>query len=174
MPFGAAMHPLLRLVVPGLALAAGIPAHAADFSAALADPAWDGQAVPAGQQCLKFKGRGSTPALAVKGIPAGTTRLVMEFSDRSFAMMDHGGHGKVGFDVAPGTTAVSIPSAPGQTLDLPAGFVVVAPHRAPTWDQAGAYLPPCSGGKGNAYYVTVKAVAGAKELASTVVEMGKY
>lgn len=39
-------------------------------------------------------------------------------------------------------------------------------------------MPPCSGGKGHAYYVTVKAVQfdgeKATELATSVVEMGKY
>ncbi len=43
---------------------------------------------------------------------------------------------------------------------------------------AGAYLPPCSGGRGNSYYVTVKAVHKqgdeTHELGSAVVEMGKY
>ena len=63
-------------------------------------------------------------------------------------------------------------------MELPSGFSVVEAHQAPTWDKAGAYLPPCSGGQGNSYYVTVKAVHKTgdqtHELATATVEMGKY
>jgi hypothetical protein len=34
--------------------------------------------------------------------------------------------------------------------------------------------PPCSGGKGHAYYVTVKTLEGDKVVAETILEMGKY
>ena len=55
---------------------------------------------------------------------------------------------------------------------------MVKEHQGPGWDKAGAYMPPCSGGRGNDYYVTVKAVAASgdekKVLAEKVVEMGKF
>jgi hypothetical protein len=157
---------------------AGLPLGAAELEARFVDPAWDGDKVPDGQQCGRFEGEGVTPEIVVGGIPAEAEMLVLEFSDRSYEPMDNGGHGKVGYRIAAGASEVTVPSAPGHTTDLPEGFVVVAEHQAPNWDKAGAYLPPCSGGRGNAYYVTVKAVREAggqlEELASAVLEMGKF
>jgi len=152
------------------------------FKAAFADTAWDGKTVPKGQQCKRFDGQDpSTPKLIVVGIPDGATAIVMEYSDRSYPPMDNGGHGKIGYKISPGTIEVTIPSVPGHSFDLPEKFFIVAPHQAPGWDIAGAYMPPCSGGNKNEYYVTVKAVVQSqgdtesfKELASGVLEMGKY
>jgi len=145
----------------------------------LADPAWDGKEIPVGQQCQKFDGEGSTPILAVQHIPDGANAVVMEYSDRTYQPMDSGGHGKFGYRIPPGSSTVSIPSVTGHTFDLPDGFFLIEAQRAPTWDKEGAYLPPCSGGKGNDYYVTVKAV---KEIDSKIrevlgeveVALGKY
>ena len=154
------------------------PLVAQEIEARFTDAAWDGVAVPDGQQCGRFEGHGTTPALAVQNIPEAANLLVLEFSDRSFQAMDNGGHGKVGYAIQAGVGSAEVPSAPGHTTELPEGFSVVAEHQAPTWDTAGAYLPPCSGGRGNAYYVTVKAVhrmgEELHELASVVLEMGKY
>jgi hypothetical protein len=151
---------------------------AAELSASFTDPAWNGEQVPEGEQCQRFGGSGQTPELTVTGIPAGADALVLEFSDASYAPMDDGGHGKVGFELAPGTTEVTVPRAPGHQRELEAPFFVVMEHKAPGWDQAGAYLPPCSGGRGNRYYLTVKAVKRAdeeiEELGSVVLEMGTY
>jgi len=47
-------------------------------------------------------------------------------------------------------------------------------YRGLGWDKEGAYMPPCSGGKGHAYYVTIKTLKCDKVIAETVVEMGKY
>lgn len=151
---------------------------AAEFDAAFVDPAWDGTTVPQGYQCQKFGGTQGSPAVRVSGIPARANALLLEFSDRSYAPMDHGGHGRIGFRIEPGSNAVQVPSVPPHTLELPAGFWTVAAHGAPKWDKPGAYLPPCSGGRGNAYYLTVKAVVRdgetLEELSQTTLEMGKY
>jgi hypothetical protein len=64
----------------------------------------------------------------------------------------------IGFSFFIGACEKTIPSVPGHTFDLPQGFFLVAPHANPAWDKAGAYMPPCSGGRGNYCYVTVKAV----------------
>ena len=151
----------------------------APLDASLADPAWDGAKVPAGQQCEKFGGEGSTPLLTIQQIPAGANAVVMEYSDRDYPAMDHGGHGKFGYRIPPGSSTANIPSVTGHTFDLPKGFFLIEAQRAPTWDKAGAYLPPCSGGKGNDYYVTVKAVkeidGGIREvLGETEVPLGQY
>ncbi|RUM94572.1 MAG: hypothetical protein DSZ28_02485 [Thiothrix sp.] len=149
------------------------------LNVSLVDSAWDGQKVPAGQQCEKFGGAGSTPLLIVQQIPAGANAVVMEYSDRTYQAMDSGGHGKFGYRIPPSSSTVSIPSVTGHTFDLPKGFFLIEAQRAPTWDKEGAYLPPCSGGKGNEYYVTVKAVkevdGGIREvLGETEVTLGKY
>ena len=167
-----------------LALALGVvPAVVADgetLTAAFTDPRWDGITVPDGAQCQKFGGSEGSPALRVSAIPAAATALVIEYSDRSYGPMDKGGHGKLGYVIAPGTGETLVPSAPPHTMALPDGFWTVAEHGAPGWDKAGAYLPPCSGGKGNAYYLTVRAVvrnddgSPGEELASTMLEMGRY
>lgn len=166
--------PLLTLLILTLPLAAIASGLGAEF----VEPGWNGERVPDGYQCQKFGGTHGSPALQVDGIPARANALVLEFSDRSYAPMDHGGHGKIGYEIEAGSASVRIPSVPPHTMDLPAGFWTVAAHGAPAWDKPGAYLPPCSGGRGNAYYVTVKAMVrdGAEltELAQTTLEMGKY
>ena len=92
--------------------------------------------------------------------------------------MDEGGHGKIGYLIEAGIGEVDVPSVDGHTVDLQDGFLVVAEHKAPTWDKADAYLPPCSGGQGNEYYLTVRAVHRMgderHEVASATLEMGSY
>ena len=95
--------------------------------------------------------------------------------------MDNGGHGKIGYTIAPGTVEATVPSVPGHTFSLPEGFFLVAAQTNPSWDKAGAYLPPCSGGRGNYYYVTIKAVLQSPDksqktrvLATTKLELGRY
>ena len=149
-----------------------------ELTATFADPAWNGDKVPEGQQCQKFGGTGGSPALELAGVPGNANAIVLEFSDRSYQPMDNGGHGKLGFEIEPGEGKVSVPSAPAHTTVLPAGFFTVEEHQAPNWDKAGTYLPPCSGGRGNEYYVTIKAVHREGDehhlLAETKLEMGKY
>ena len=151
---------------------------AADLGLAFVNDLWDGKTIPAGQQCRKFGGTGGTPALRVSSIPPDANALVMEFSDRTYTPMDQGGHGKLGYRIEAGTAETIIPTVPPHTTDLPEGFWTVAPHGAPGWDTAGAYLPPCSGGKGNEYYVTVKAVTKEDDrlrvITEAVLEMGTY
>jgi len=150
------------------------------LSLGFTDPRWNGVTVPDGQQCLRFGGREpGTPEIEVGGIPATADALVVEYTDRSWGSV--GWHGKIGFNIEPGTTTFVIPSVPGHSFDLPEGFFLIAEHRAPHWDVAGAYLPPCSGagGLGNSYYATVKAIVKAKSegkkpllLAEDVIQMG--
>lgn len=149
------------------------------FAATFTDPAWDGIKVPTGQQCARFGGSGSTPVIKVEHVPGKANALVMEYSDQTYQAMDKGGHGKIGYRIAKNTGQETIPAVAGHTFDLPTGFFLVEAQRAPTWDKAGAYLPPCSGGKGNSYYVTVKAVKEAdgkvsEVLAETTIKMGQY
>jgi hypothetical protein len=138
--------------------------------------------VPVGQQCNKFGGNGATPSLMVKNIPNGVNALIMEYSDRDseYRYMDNGGHGKIGYMIMSGTKQIIIPSVPGHSFDLPKGFFLVSAHQAPNYDKAGAYMPPCSGGKGHLYYVPVKSVYDAPEgkesqrLGEGQLTLGKY
>jgi len=154
----------------------------AKLEVSFVDSMWDGKTVPTGQQCQRFGGSNpSTPRLMIKGIPPGTNAVIMEYSDRSYPPMDDGGHGRIGFKMPENTKEIILPSVPGHSFDLPQGFFIVSPHQAPGWDKAGAYMPPCSGGRGNSYYVTVKAVYQPsnenkefKLLRQAVLELGTY
>ncbi len=149
---------------------------------AFADAEWDGITIPIGQQCQRQGGENpSTPRIIVKNIPDGADAIVLEFSDRNFGPMDDGGHGKIGFKISEGIKEVLIPSIPGHSFDLPENFFIIQEHQASSFDLAGAYMPPCSDGIGNSYYVTVKAVTILSEenktfilLTQGVLELGKY
>jgi len=148
----------------------------------LADPDWDGKQIPRNQICQRFGGENpSTPRIWVGNLPDSTDAIVLEFSDRDYAPMNNGGHGKIGFIIMEGSSEVEIRSILGHTFDLPEGFFLIQEHQAPSFDTAGAYMPPCSGGLGNTYYVTVKAVEMVsmedKEfnvLEQGILEFGKY
>lgn len=135
----------------------------ADLGVSFSDSKWNGKEIPAGQQCNKFGGNAGTAPLTVRNIPGGTNALIMEFSDRSYQPMNNGGHGKIGYSISANTQQTNIPSVPGHTFDLPKDFFLISAHQGSGWDTAGAYMPPCSGGKGNLYTVNVKAVYDAPE-----------
>ena len=156
-------------------IVAVLSTNAAALDVKFADSAWDGNKIPEGQQCQKFGGNNpSTPKLIVTGIPVGSTAIVLEYSDRDSKKMDKGGHGKMRFALSPQSTKVEIPSVPGHTFEIPPAFTMIEAHRGKGWDKAGAYMPPCSGGKGHEYYLTVKSVKDDKVTAKTVIEMGKF
>ena len=143
-------------------LICSVSAYSAELELSFTDPAWTGEGIPEGQMCNRFN-EGSaknpqSPELVVKGIPAEADAIVLYFSDRTFARMDNGGHGQVGYKIPTGSTEVTVPRIPGHTENLAENFWMVKAHGAPTWDTAGAYLPPCSGGRGNNYFIDVKAV----------------
>ncbi|MEB8431085.1 hypothetical protein OO007_02520 [Cocleimonas sp. KMM 6892] len=145
------------------------------FEAKFADATWDGVKVPDGQQCQKFGGKSpTTPKLIISKIPADTSSIVLEYSDRDSEKMNNGGHGRMSYTLATAVTEVEIPSIPGHSFDIPSTFKVIEAQRSPGWDTAGAYMPPCSGGKGHAYYVTIKAITDDQVTATTTLEMGKY
>ena len=150
---------------------------AEELELSFTDESWTGEGIPEGQKCNRFNESAEkapkSPELSVKGIPADADAIILYFSDRTFARMDNGGHGQVGFQITAGTSEVIIPSIPGHTEDLPENFWMVKAHGAPTWDTAGAYLPPCSGGRKNDYFIDVKAVKlGADKDVSEVLAEG--
>ena len=150
-------------------------ANASAMDVRFADTAWDGVTVPEQQQCQKFGGiNPSTPKWIVSDIPAGSNAIILEYSDRNYEKMNNGGHGKMSFAINSSTESVEIPTVPGHTFKIPTEFTMIEAHRGQGWDKEGAYMPPCSGGKGHAYYVTIKTLKDDKVTAETVVEMGKY
>lgn len=165
----------MRTALGAASVLAAFSVSAAGFHASLADPAWDGKVVPALEQCQKFGGQApKSPRLKLDHVPAGTDRILLAFSDRDSEKMNHGGHGQVSYSIENSAHSVTIESIPGHSFDLPAGFELVEAQRSPNWDKAGAYMPPCSGGKKHYYYVTITALQGEQPLAKTVVEMGVY
>jgi hypothetical protein len=146
------------------------------------DSDWDGKTIPNGQQCQRQGGENpSTPRILVSNIPEGSDAIILEFSDKDYRPMDDGGHGKIGFMISKGTREAVIPSIQGHSFNLPNDFFIIQEHQASSFDTAGAYMPPCSGGIGNSYYVTVKAVELlSKEdktfilLGQGILELGRY
>ncbi len=166
-------------------LTLGVSAHGlADdgLNVHFADSVWDGKKIPASQVCKKF---GSTnarsPALVIENLPAGADAILVAFNDESYTPMDKGGHGVLSF-AHDGSAKASLPAVPGETDTLPAGVTAFAKHRGTGWSgTGGAYLPPCSGGRGNTYTIKVSAVklngdkSGiAETLAEKKVTLGSY
>ena len=168
----------MLLMIAALGLAAfALPAFAqSTLTIAFADPAWTGDKIPAGQHCRLLGGDGSTPALQVSGIPEGTAQINVEFNDESYKPLSKdGGHGIIGFTVAPVDGTATLPSVPGYSTDLPEGAMVVAKARTRAPYDSVGYLPPCSGGTGNTYAAVVRALAAdGTELGNGHIVLGTY
>ena len=151
---------------------------ASDLKAEFTDAKWDGMTVPKDEVCSNFNESkiGSTPPLKVSNIPSGTAKLVFTYSDKTFTKMDNGGHGIVSYKVASDAKEISVPAQGGETFELVDGFEVVTAHTGTRFKKTpGAYLAPCSGGKGNTYKVGIEAVDAAnKSLAATELVLGKF
>lgn len=154
-----ALTPLIvSLVVAGCVSSPYKPVEKiASLEVAFADSQWDGKRVPKAGICQPYDGKGETPALKIVNIPAGANALVVEYSDRSFAPMDNGGHGILRYTIAKGQTEVVLAATPGMTDKLPQGVAIEADNRGQR-NMAPGYRGPCSGGKGNLYEGVVKAV----------------
>jgi hypothetical protein len=165
------------LLASAMAFAIALPAFGqAALSVKFTDPDWDGKTVPKKAICTITGGSGAmTPPLEVSGLPDGTVKIVESFNDETYEPMNHGGHGALGFDVTPANGVVAVPSAPGETDQLPAGVTVVAKNKGTGQYDKPGWLPPCSGGGGNLYTMDVNALdAAGKTLATAHVELGHY
>ncbi len=129
-----------------------------DLTINFTDTAWNGKTIPVGQQCPAFGGKGATPGLSIQNIPPKANALILTFSNISHISLDRGGMGQIGYRFKQGTPDVTLPPIPGSTFDLPEPFFVIAAHQKPFQNKPGAYLPPCSGGKGDHYSLIVKAL----------------
>lgn len=147
-----------------------LPAQA-EMAVALLAP-WDGVTVPEGQHCRLRGGAGDTPPMEVTGAPEGTVALRLWFNDLSYpSLAFDGGHGVI--EVA---AAQVLPAFPGETAALPDGAKVFSAPRTQGDYASAGYLPPCSGGRGHIYAVTVTAHgADGTELARVKnVKLGSY
>jgi hypothetical protein len=143
-----------------------------------ADAAWNGETIPAGQQCKKDGGKGSTPGLQISGLPEGTVKILMAIRDKDARyqpMRTNGGHGIIGFEHAGGDKAMLVAVPGGTKKGLPPGTWIERKNKAGgAWSSAG-YLPPCSGGAGNMYLAELSAVdSRGKKLSQATLELGKY
>jgi hypothetical protein len=146
------------------------------MTATFADAGWDGITIPVNQVCKRFGGAGVTPRLALDGYHSGTQVILLAFNDETHEPMNNGGHGIVGFRIN-GKYATTGAMASEVNI-ISQGNFIVADNRG---GEVPGYLPPCSGGKGHVYSVTVMAVTWAdtnppyyRVLNQTKVELGRY
>lgn len=147
------------------------------LSVSFADPAWNGKKLPKGQQCKKNDGKGSTPAMTVTNVPAGTTELQVEYSDISWAGGKNGFHGVVGHTHTGGTSA-SLISVPGDIVTgYPEGTRLVKANSGfGPWKIHKGYMPPCSTAKQtHTYEAKIFAMnANGQKLAEGKIQLAKY
>lgn len=178
---------LLAVVVLGLSLAAckrtffgnELVETPGTLTLAFADAKWDGKTVPADEICKPYGAKNPmSPRLTVSGIPAGADTLVVEFNDLTYTPLSSGGgHGAFSLAAPKGATSLTVPAVPGETTQMPAGVTMVKQHGGDVRGLgAGAYLPPCSGGRGNLYQARVHAVDSAahRVLAQGEIKLGRY
>lgn len=163
---------MLKLTTTLIALSLASVTHAADFKVKLTG-GWNGSKVPAGQHCKLHGGKGKTPPMTISGLPAGTEWVLVEYNDRDYKPLSRkGGHGSIGYPVS-GSSA-KLPAVAANSKKLAGGAFVQKKARSKGDYASKGYLPPCSGGRGNAYFADVHAMKGKKKLGSARVEMGKY
>ncbi len=150
---------------------------AADIDVSFVDEKWNGKVVPIDEVCSDYNiEAGSTPGLYIENLPDGADKVIMKFSDKTFTKMDNGGHGILSYKIEPETTNVEVPPQIGETFDLDEGFEVVSAHTGTRFKKKeGAYLAPCSGGKGNTYILDISIVDTKNNiLATKELVLGKY
>ena len=124
------------------------------------DSKWNGRTVPSDEVCGNYNSKGAnSPKLLINNLPNTTNKIILTFSDDTFSGMSNGGHGIVSYKVTEGTKSIEVPSIPSETFNLPKNFESVQSHGGTQWGKtAGAYLAPCSGGRGNSYSMMIEAI----------------
>ena len=151
---------------------------AANMTANFADPnTWNGEIVPLDAVCSDYNMEaGSTPEIVLRNIPKGAQDIILTYTDETFKGMRNGGHGIIAYTLEEDTYKVIVPTVQGETFDLPENFTSVVQHRGTKYGKKqGAYLAPCSGGKGNKYSVLIQAVdKKSNELDRVTLTLGYY
>jgi len=152
--------------------------YAKDFQALFTDAnLWNGKIVPEEEICSDYNFEaGHTPEISLQNIPRYTRKIILSFSDETFQGMKDGGHGIISYTLDIGTQTIIIPSIAGETFDLPDEFTSIIAHKGVNFGkEEGAYLAPCSGGKGNTYSMLIQAVdENNKVLDSVSLTLGRY
>ena len=148
--------------------AASIAAQAAGgLTVRFTSPLWNGNAIPAGQQCARLGGSGATPGLNVFDVPTNAGALLIEYSERSGAL-DGGKMGRFVYTMAKGAGSAQI-------AGIAAGGPLPAGVKSLGAEGGAIYLPPCTAG--GRYLVNVKALPGTDPTAAPIAEgrldMGK-
>jgi hypothetical protein len=150
---------------------------ASDLDVSFTDKKWDGKVIPLDEVCSDYNVEaGSTPGLYIENLPEGAKKVILKFNDKTFTKMDNGGHGILSYDIEEDSSNVEIPPQIGETFDLDEGFSVVKAHAGTRFGKhEGAYLAPCSGGKGNTYTVDISIInSNSDVLATKELVLGKY
>jgi len=168
----------LLVSIATVASLATITLNAAKMKATFADPdTWNGLTVPKEAVCSNYNMEaGSTPEIMLRNIPKGASSILLSFTDETFQGMRDGGHGILSYSLEENTSKVIIPTVEGETFEVPENFTSVTVHRGTKYGKtAGAYLAPCSGGKGNTYSVLIQALDKNEViLESTSLTLGTY
>jgi len=169
--FAAALMAAL-ILAPAIALGG-------DMTVAFADPEWDGEDIPPGQQCMKCGGNGATPRFVVANIPAEAVYLDIYFWDGhpQSGMTGKGDHGAIRVLVTD-HKEMTTPAVYGSG-ELPEGVTELRKQKCGQCGPRTAYLPPCAclasfPGK-HKYYALIRAVdAQDDELDEVKVMIGAF
>lgn len=145
------------------------------------DSNWDGTTVPKNEICGRYNSKTAmSPKLLITNLPSQTNEIILSFSDETYTKMSNGGHGVVSYKVSEGIKSIELPSFKSETFDLPTNFKSLVSHRS-SRNTNGAYLAPCSGGRGNIYSVKIEAIHDFNSedkkpslLGDAYLKMGKY
>lgn len=145
------------------------------------DSKWDGDRVPKDEVCSRYNSKSAmSPKLLISDLPSQTNKVILSFSDETYTQMSNGGHGIVSYKVIEGTKSIEVPSFKSETFTLPINFKSIRAHGS-SKNTNGAYLAPCSGGRGNNYSVTVEAIHDFNSdnkkpllLGTSYLKMGRY
>jgi hypothetical protein len=127
----------------------------AKLNVKFADSKWDGKTVPKNEVCGRYNSKDAkTPRLLINNLPSTTNKIILSFSDETYTKMSNGGHGVISYKIIEGTKRIEVPSVQSETFNLPTNFKSVQSHGSAR-NTDGAYLAPCSGGRGNTYSITL-------------------
>jgi hypothetical protein len=168
MVFEGAFMKLKIITLSFLILSSGL-SKAGELNIEFNGKGWDGVKVPSNEICRQYGGNGSTPPLKISKLPKGTNKIQTEYNAVDYAKLSNGGHGVFLFEHN-GSHQATLKSIQGETNEMPKGVILVSANR---WSGMG-YLPPCSGGTGSRYSVTVKALKDSEILDQSTVIIGKY
>ena len=149
----------LVLVLAGGMMTYLKPSVEENFSVSFLNPDHWGEKLNETQVCYKFGSHQAnsafSPSFVLSHIPSAAVDVVFSYNDTDYEHMDNGGHGIYGYKLPANRQTVVVPAIMGEQA-VPQGFFAIQEHLSQDWSGTqGVYLPPCSGGQGHVYTVTV-------------------